>query len=431
MNRLDRFLPERLRGAPDDVVSRARLGLTFAALTIVFFGTAGVLQFLAANAAAALFDLVAVALTVLGVLVARRTGRISLVVHVVLGLIGSAFISLSMTSRGAGLSGATLVISLVPLVATLVLGERAGLAWLAPALLAGLGLGVLGYLGLISNHLSGTALLLNDHLVLAIFTVALFALGALFDRRKEETFRQMTDLEALRREAGLRELRARVEAQLVQSEQFASLGRIAAATAHEINNPLAYLLGNLSFVKDHVAAADEDVNDALKESLEGAKRIQRIVADLTAMTRSSKDGLGEVVVVDALSTALSLAAPLTTPPARVRTTFAEVPVVTANEARLTQVLFNLLLNAAAGLTDSLAAAQEIEVTLSESDGQVHVEITDAGQARPTRGFDDLNLAVILGEAAVKSFGGTLRLDRRGTRSVARVSLMPASGKAQA
>jgi signal transduction histidine kinase len=312
-----------------------------------------------------------------------------------------------------------------------VLGERAGLAWLALALLGGLGLGVLGYLGLITNHLSGSALLFNDHLVLAIFTVALFALGALFDRRKEETFRRITDLEAQRHEAGLRELRARVEAQLVQSEQFASLGRIAAATAHEINNPLAYLLGNLGFVKGHVSTADEDVNDALKESIEGAQRIQRIVQDLSAMTRTSNDGLGAVAVLDALSVALSLAAPLTTPHARVRTSYAEVPVVTANEARLTQVFFNLLVNAVAGLPQGGAATQEIEVTVSSSDGHVHVEFTDAGQARPTRGFDDLNLAVILGEAAVKSFGGALQLDHRGPRSVARVSLVPAHGKAQA
>jgi signal transduction histidine kinase len=282
---------------PADLSRRAGLGAAFAWVVSGFFLFAGVTQALAGNFAGALLDLFCVGVTAVSPFLTRRTGRLNLITHLVLALIYLGVIALSALVRGPGLSGATLMLAVLPLVATLVLGLRAGVVWVLLSSVTGITLGGLGVSGVIVDHLAGPLRLLNDHLVLLLFTVALFAMGAVFERRKDEALIQIFELEAQRRGAELEALRAQAEAQLAQAEQFASLGRIAAATAHEVNNPLAYLLANLGYVAANVKSVDDpDVHDALRDATEGAQRIQRIVSDMSAIARPADDVVSPVVV---------------------------------------------------------------------------------------------------------------------------------------
>lgn len=410
---------------PADLSRRAGLGAAFAWVVSGFFLIAGLSQALEGNFAGALLDLFCVCVTGVSPFLIKRTGRLHLITHVVLALICLGVIALSVLVRGPGLSGATLMLAVLPLVATLLLGVRAGGSWVLISSATGLTLGVLGVKGLIVDHLAGPLHLFNDHLVLLIFTVALFAVAAVFERRKDEALIQIFELEAQRRGAELEALRAQAEAQLAQAEQFASLGRIAAATAHEVNNPLAYLLANLSFVATNVKSVDDpDVHEALRDAREGAQRIQRIVSDMSAIARPSDDVVSPVAVSDALATALSLANAHTSRRARVRTTLAEVPSVTANEAKLTQVLFNLVLNATSGLPEGKPDEHEIAIELSADQERVLLEIHDSGAGASARGLSEVSLAVVLGEAVVRSFGGSLSLESTPGRSIARLSLVP-------
>lgn len=82
--------------------------------------------------------------------------------------------------------------------------------------------------------------------------------------------------------------------QRAQADRLTSLGRLAAGIAHEINNPLAYVLGSLEFVERAFRQAqepggdplrDRSIVDALANAREGAERVRLIVRDLMAFAR--------------------------------------------------------------------------------------------------------------------------------------------------
>ena len=85
-----------------------------------------------------------------------------------------------------------------------------------------------------------------------------------------------------------------LEAQLVVGDRMASIGMLAAGVAHEINNPLAYVLANLRFVAEAMhkqktlapCGALDEAATAVAEAQEGAERVNGIVRDLKAFARA-------------------------------------------------------------------------------------------------------------------------------------------------
>lgn len=156
-----------------------------------------------------------------------------------------------------------------------------------------------------------------------------------------------------------------LEKRLAITERLVSLGTLAAGIAHEINNPMAYVVTNLGYssraldqlrsqlVAERGSALPEalektlnDVQAALRESLEGAERVRRIVADVKTFSRPETDATRPLNVHDALETAIKLVAHQLPDHARVERDYQAVPLVQANESRLGQLFLNLLMNAA-------------------------------------------------------------------------------------
>jgi signal transduction histidine kinase len=437
---IDRFLPSSIVDGSLDLTRRARLSVTAAWVSALIFLMTAAGQVAANNRTAAAVDASCGLLNLLAPFLVRRTGRVVLVTHGVLAVIFCAVIGLSLLVRGAGLSGATLMLSLIPLFATLIVGGRAGGVWAVITLLAGVALGALGQAGLISDHIPASARLLNDHLVLTAFTLVLFAVAALFEVRKEEALRQISALETQRRMAELGELKAHTEAQLAEADRFASLGRIAAATAHEINNPLSFIIGNVELLAENAAARrDADDQESLRDVLDGARRIQRIVGDLRARARPRQDASSSVLVHDAIAGAIKLAEPHIVPRARVRMIEESVPPVAGDEARLEQVFLNLLVNAAEAIPEGRADDHEIVVEIRAKEDRVTVEVRDTGLGlaermqgdttekesffTPRRVGEGTGLGLALSEAVVRSLGGSLVLESEPGKTVARVTLL--------
>ena len=185
--------------------------------------------------------------------------------------------------------------------------------------------------------------------------------------------------------------RKRLQAGLERSDRLASLGMLAAGVAHEINNPLAYVLSNTSFAIDELrvpGAIDDpprlrEIVTALVEAVDGAHRVRRIVRDLKALSRPDEDRTSRVDVEKVLESSLAMIANEIRPRARLVRDFAGVPPIEANDARLGQVLLNLLANAAQAIPEGHPNRHEIRVsTRIEPEGRLCIEIRDTGGGIP-------------------------------------------------
>src|SRR5262249_28403573 len=107
--------------------------------------------------------------------------------------------------------------------------------------------------------------------------------------------------------------RKRVEAELAAADRLASLGRVASAVGHEINNPLTYVLGALEMVRRDLAvlaAGGVDTSTALSRvdvAREGAERVRDIVRDLKALSSPSEDVVSAIDLHRVLESAIATA----------------------------------------------------------------------------------------------------------------------------
>jgi PAS domain S-box-containing protein len=247
------------------------------------------------------------------------------------------------------------------------------------------------------------------------------------------------------------EERERLQGQLIFSERLASVGRLAAGVAHEINNPLAFLMANLSFAIEQVASpvrstkGDEELTSVLKEALAGAQRIANIVRDLKTFTRPQASPAASVRLEAVLELSINMVSNDLRHRARVVKDFGDTPPVAADEARLMQVIVNLLVNAAQSIPEGSAHANEVRVrTFTDGAGRAVAEIHDTGSGispdvmphifdpffttKPVGTGTGLGLSI--SRSLVTGLGGELTVQSEvGKGTVARVALPPAAASA--
>ncbi|HYQ26831.1 MAG TPA: ATP-binding protein [Polyangiaceae bacterium] len=176
-----------------------------------------------------------------------------------------------------------------------------------------------------------------------------------------------------------------------ETERMASLGTLAAGVAHEINNPLSYVLGSLDLglrelhglqllLQGHRHEELEHVSGAvaaLDSAREGAERVRNIVRDLMDFSRASP-GEGDAVDVEAvLDTTIRIAWNEVRHRARLIKRYSGISRVTGDEARLGQVFLNLIMNAAQAI-DGDPSVNEIAISTCAEDGRAVIEISDTG-----------------------------------------------------
>jgi len=258
--------------------------------------------------------------------------------------------------------------------------------------------------------------------------------------------------------------RRRMLERLQLADRMVSVGTLAAGVAHEINNPLAFVSGNLTFALqslDAVAVGGlpagaaiaevpaetlDECRTALREASVGAKRVQHIVRDLKTLSRSNDERRVAVDVARALETALHLARNDLAQRARLETRIARVPPVLADESRLSQVFLNLLVNAAQAIPEGRPEANRVEVTLDTAGELVVLTVRDTGcgipQANLGRIFDPFfttkpvgigtGLGLAISHGIVSALGGGLDVTSEpGRGSTFRVALPIATGAAPA
>jgi PAS domain S-box-containing protein len=241
--------------------------------------------------------------------------------------------------------------------------------------------------------------------------------------------------------------RRRLEAQLRLADRMASVGTLAAGVAHEINNPLAFVLANLEYAIRELrrGGVAQEVVTALEEAREGGARVREIVRDLKTFSRGDDPARELLDVARVLRSALSLASNEIRARARLDLQLAPTPRVLASEHRLGQVFLNLLINAAQAIPEGRVAEHTVRVvTGSARDGRVLVEVSDDGVGIPaeirSRIFDPFfttkpvgvgtGLGLSICHGIVTALGGEIAVESEpGRGSTFRVLIPPASPEA--
>jgi PAS domain S-box-containing protein len=226
----------------------------------------------------------------------------------------------------------------------------------------------------------------------------------------------------------------RVTAQkhLVRTERLASMGTLSATIAHEINNPLTYILGSLELVAARLAGPLSLVPGAralaeqIESAREGADRVRRIVRGLQAFSRPDEGRPEPTDVHAAIERAVEMTGNTIRHRARLVMQLEPVPPALASDLRLGQVVVNLLMNAAQAIPEGSPEANEIRVRTSceEGKGEVVIAVEDTGSGMEpgvlSRLFEPFFTTKPLGEGnglglsichgIVESFGGSIEVN---------------------
>ncbi|MGB5697558.1 MAG: response regulator [Polyangiales bacterium] len=239
-----------------------------------------------------------------------------------------------------------------------------------------------------------------------------------------------------------------MEARLAFADRMASVGTLAAGVAHELNNPLMYVLSNLYLSREEIDALDdredlEHVRRQLDEAIHGAVRMQNIVRDLKTFSRVDDELRGNVDVHGVVESSISMCWNELRHRATLTRDFGTIPQVYANESRLGQVFLNLLINAAQAMPERRASANRITVrTHTDDEGWAVIEVADNGIGiapdRINRIFDpffttkDLSEGTGLGLSIcrniVRDAGGTIEAQSELDKGTTFVVRLPASSR---
>jgi PAS domain S-box-containing protein len=231
--------------------------------------------------------------------------------------------------------------------------------------------------------------------------------------------------------------RKQLQEKLNTADRMASLGTLAAGMAHEINNPLSFMLSNVRFASEELRALSEgwgqaeqerlrEVLEALEETLSGGDRVSDIVKNLKTFSRTDEGRLGEVNVHAVLDLCAKIAHGQLKHRARLVKDYGDLPPLYASESRLAQLFLNLIINAAQAIPEGGdARLHEVRLTTRrEAEGWVVVEVKDSGvgisQEHLHRLFDPFFTTKAVGEGTglglsichgiVSSLGGRIAVE---------------------
>jgi two-component system, cell cycle sensor histidine kinase and response regulator CckA len=245
-----------------------------------------------------------------------------------------------------------------------------------------------------------------------------------------------------------------LQSRLSLADRMASMGTLAAGIAHEINNPLAFVISNLGFLADELRrvpslavgglAARPEASEwrgVLTEAREGAERVRQIVRQLKAFSRPDEERVDAVDLHAVLDSAVMLAANEIKHRARLKREYGSVPRVVGNEGRLCQVFLNLVVNAAQAIPEGAADRNEIcLLTRMGRDNRVVVEVQDTGSGIPRdalgRIFDPFfttkpvgvgtGLGLAICHGIVTSLGGDISVESEPGRGTTMRVVLPAA-----
>ncbi len=401
-----------------------------------------------------------VILTALNLMFFRVSKRFSLVsnLHVSMSLLLPVLFQLML--GGFVRSGAVMLWSLLALGGSLTFSDlRLGARWLILYVLCTITCGLLDQQANLSYpepvDPSSTTLffVLNISVISSIF----FILTLLMLSAHRRTQEQLIDSNAMigrlvetleeRVEERTRELREALKQreemaeQLATSERLSALGTLAAGIAHEINNPLTYVMSSLELMRDDLKDPERLDPVSLREqgddALSGLERISKIVQELRGFMRSRELTRAPVDLCAAVTSALSLCQHEARRAAQVEVNLpADLPAAFADERQVVQVIINLIVNAAQAFEGRDLKRNRVWVDVQRIEMELQLTVRDNAAGMPPevarRVFDPFfttkravgtGLGLSICHRMIHDLGGRILLEtQQGVGSVFKVTL---------
>jgi signal transduction histidine kinase/CheY-like chemotaxis protein len=176
---------------------------------------------------------------------------------------------------------------------------------------------------------------------------------------------------------------AEAQAALVRAERLGALGQLSAGVAHEINNPLSAILGNLQFLKRTLLRRQgfQEVSGAVDDSLVAIERIKRIVRRLLDASRAAAHGEATSTacrVSLAVRNAVRVAESTRGPRTKLELDVPEELCAHGDRYTLEQVLTNLLVNAYQAVPESRESGR-VRVSAMKRGERVRITVSDDGE----------------------------------------------------
>jgi two-component system NtrC family sensor kinase len=245
-----------------------------------------------------------------------------------------------------------------------------------------------------------------------------------------------------------------LQERFMQQEKMASLGRLVAGVAHELNNPISFVYSNtvllgqsvadlrrlLDFynsceglpreIKEKAAKLKEeidydylinDMTQAIEDCHEGSRRVRDIVLNLKTFSRANELQLQKIHIADTIESAVRMLGQFFHPDrVLLHREYADLPEIECYEGQLSQVWMNLLVNAA----QAMNSRGEMWITTLAEDGHVIVKLRDNGPGIPedvlTRIFDPFfttkpigqgtGLGLSIVHAIIERHGGNIKVE---------------------
>jgi signal transduction histidine kinase len=288
----------------------------------------------------------------------------------------------------------------------------------------------------------------------------------------EKRYRELAESLEVRVRERTEELK-RAYARMLQQEKLASVGQLAAGVAHEINNPLGFILSNLQTLRKYVgkfagmlefyrSAADtgqmtaglvqtaegkwrelkldfvlSDLEELFSHSITGAERVKKIVADLRGFSHVDDTGSGSIRINDELERTLSVIAAEIPSDAQIIRNFSELPEVKGNAGMLCQAFLNIIRNA----LQCRPAGLKLLIRTEVAGAKVRLSFVDNGPGMPeevrkrvfepfftTRQVGDgVGMGLTVAYDGVKQAGGTIAVKSQEGRGTALIIELPGVG----
>jgi two-component system NtrC family sensor kinase len=245
-----------------------------------------------------------------------------------------------------------------------------------------------------------------------------------------------------------------LQERFMQQEKMASLGRLVAGVAHELNNPISFVYSNtvllgqsvadlrrlLDFynsceglpreIKEKAAKLKEeidydylinDMTQAIEDCHEGSRRVRDIVLNLKTFSRANELQLQKIHIADTIESAVRMLGQFFHPDrVLLHREYADLPEIECYEGQLSQVWMNLLVNAA----QAMNSRGEMWITTLAEGGHVIVKLRDNGPGIPedvlTRIFDPFfttkpigqgtGLGLSIVHAIIERHGGNIKVE---------------------